>query len=141
MTRPFRRIGTASCDIMLRSGPTKRGSLPMSLTRIGRPCSTAAPTTPCPDLQRSVRHDVLRIPDGVRDCAVPAAPRRAGKPRTALNRVRPRDQLRDLLEKVRQVEHRRDLATELEQRDSSSVSVAGERGVAAGLDELAHVLL
>ena len=101
----------------------------MSLTRIGRPSSTAAPTTPWPTRSRSVGDDAVGIADGVGDAQLLALLVEQVDGEGA-ETGQPGDELRNLGEQLLEVEHRRDFASELEQR-GQQLGV-GRRADAAG---------
>ena len=86
-----------------------------SPTRIGRCSATAVPTTPWPTLKPESLDDLLRIADGVGDAQL-AAPLVEQIDREHRERRQPRDELRDLLEQLVEVEDGRDFAAQLEER-------------------------
>ena len=100
---------------MLRSGPMNRGSFADVVDEDRPPLLDRRADDALADLEAKRLGDVLRITDGVRDVQllprlVEQIHRERAEPRE------PRDELRDLFEEIREVEHRRDLAPELEQR-------------------------
>ena len=99
----------------------------MSLTRIGRPSSTAVSDDALAQSKALRGERAVGIADGVRDPEL--FPRFVQQiHRKCVEAGEPRNELRDLGEQLLEVEHRHDFAPEIEQRGSSSVSLGGRTG-------------
>ena len=127
MTRFFRRSGTTSCD------RTPGDRCPRSAVRLHvvdeqrPPSATAVPTMPWPTLRRKRCLHFVRVADGVGDAQLLQllVEQIDGE---RLERRQPRDELRDLLEQLVEVEDGRDLAAQLEQRDEQFCGFADRGG-------------
>ena len=84
---------------------------------------------PSPDLHAERAAHVLRVADRVGDAQV-AAPLVEQVDRERVERRQPRDELRDLLEQLVEVEDGRDFPTELEERQQQGGRFLGRRGLA-----------
>ena len=100
----------------------------MSLTRIGRPsCDRSADHT-LTDLEAKRAHHIVRIADGIGDASSCLVVEQVDRERAEARESR--NELRNLREQIVEVEHRRDLTSELEQR-REQLGVGRRRGGAA----------
>ena len=114
MTRFFRRSGTTSSERMPGTTLTYRWSCSTSSTRIDSPDGDGRADQTLADLDAQRPPHLLRIADGVRQPEVFTffVEQINGE---GLERRQARDELRDLLEQLVQVEDGRDLAAKLEE--------------------------
>ena len=114
MTRPLRRSGTTSSDCDPGTVSMYCGSAWTSFTSSGWPEATAAPTEALTHLDAQRSGHVFRIADGARDQELVAGrvEQIHGK---RVEFRQPGDELRNLLEQLLEVEHRRHFAAEREE--------------------------